>query len=526
MRRMPVTDAFFLIMESRRTPMHVGGLNLFTLPKGVDDTTFLRNLGDILRYDGELRRPFGEKLRTGPLGIAGNIFWEEDEELDMEYHVRHSALPKPGRYRELFALVSRLHSSLLDRSRPLWELHLIEGLQDRQFATYFKAHHCAIDGVGAMHLMSSMYSTNARARVKDSPFSYEAYQAYKKQLGEQKPPQTRPREADVRAVAEALREQLGGTVNVAKAVQDMASVWLGRNKQLSVPFHRVPRSALSTQLTGARRFVAQSWPFARVRAVGKAFDGTLNDAVMAMVAGALRRQLLEQRALPKESLKAMAPVSVRAAGDVDSSNAVGMVVVDLATNLRNPEKRMRRVKESMDTAKAQLQGMTSGEIQVYTGISQAPLLLTQLVGLGSRFPAFSTVISNVPGPREKRYWNGARLDGLYPVSIPFDGSAVNFTLVSNFENLDFGIVACRKSVPHVQRLIDYMEEALVELEEAAGIRTKPARSGTARKKTAAAAEDGGRRGAKAKTAAGAKAKAKPKKAPPKKVKPKSAATAS
>ena len=157
MRRMPITDAFFLIMESRRTPMHVGGVNLFTLPKDVDDATFLGNLGEILRYDGELRRPFGEKLKTGPLGIAGNILWEEDDELDMEYHVRHSALPKPGRYRELFALVSRLHSTLLDRSRPLWEIHLIEGLQNRQFATYFKAHHCAIDGVGAMHLMSSMY---------------------------------------------------------------------------------------------------------------------------------------------------------------------------------------------------------------------------------------------------------------------------------------------------------------------------------------------------------------------------------
>ena len=156
-----------------------------------------------------------------------------------------------------------------------------------------------------------------------------------------------------------------------------------------------------------------------------------------------------------------------------------MVIVDLATNVRSPEKRMRRIKESMDTAKEQLQSMSAGEIQVYTGISQAPLLLTQLIGLGSRFPAFSTVISNVPGPREKRYWNGARLDGIYPVSIPFDGSAVNFTLVSNFENLDFGIIACRKSVPHVQRLIDYMEEALVELEEAAGIRSKPARSGAA-----------------------------------------------
>jgi len=481
MRRMPITDAFFLLMESRRTPMHVGGLNLFTLPKDVDDATFLNNLGDILRYDGELRRPFGEKLKTGPLGIAGNIWWEEDEELDMEYHVRHSALPKPGRYRELFALVSRLHSQLLDRSRPLWEIHLIEGLQNRQFATYFKAHHCAIDGVGAMHLMSSMYSTNARTKVKSSPFSYEAYMAYKNKVEAQGARKVHPKESEILAVGEVLREQLGGTVNVAKALRDTAGIWMGKKSKMVVPFHKVPRSALSTQLTGARRFVAQSWPFERVRAVGRAYDATLNDTVLAMCAGALRKQLLDQRGLPKQSLKAMAPVSVRAADDLDSSNAVGMVVADLATNVRDPAKRIRRIKESMDAAKAQLQQMSAREIQVYTGITQAPLLLTQLTGLGSRLPAFSTVVSNVPGPREKRYWNGARMDGMYPVSIPFDGGAVNFTVVSNFENLDFGIVACRKSVPHVQRLIDYMEESLVELEEAAGMRTKTGRLKAVRK---------------------------------------------
>ena len=481
MRRMPITDAFFLLMESRRTPMHVGGLNLFTLPKDVDDATFLNNLGDILRYDGELRRPFGEKLKTGPLGIAGNIWWEEDEELDMEYHVRHSALPKPGRYRELFSLVSRLHSQLLDRSRPLWEIHLIEGLQNRQFATYFKAHHCAIDGVGAMHLMSSMYSTNARTKVKNSPLSYEAYMAYKNKVEAQSARKVHPKESEILAVGEVLREQLGGTVNVAKALRDTAGIWMGKKSKMVVPFHKVPRSALSTQLTGARRFVAQSWPFERVRAVGRAYDATLNDTVLAMCAGALRKQLLDQRGLPKQSLKAMAPVSVRAADDLDSSNAVGMVVADLATNVRDPAKRIRRIKESMDAAKAQLQQMSAREIQVYTGITQAPLLLTQLTGLGSRLPAFSTVVSNVPGPREKRYWNGARMDGMYPVSIPFDGGAVNFTVVSNFENLDFGIVACRKSVPHVQRLIDYMEESLVELEEAAGMRTKTGRLKTVRK---------------------------------------------
>lgn len=519
MRRMPITDAFFLIMESRRTPMHVGGLNLFTLPKDVDDASFLANLGEILRYEGELRRPFGEKLKMGRLGIAGNIFWEEEDELDMEYHVRHSALPKPGRYRELFALVSRLHGTLLDRSRPLWEMSLIEGLQNRQFATYFKAHHCAIDGIGAMHLMSSMYSTNARTKVKDSPLSYEAYLAYKNKIQGNEARQTAPREDEIRAVAEVLKEQLGSTANVGRAMRETAGIWLGKKSKMAIPFHQVPRSTFSTQLTGARRFVAQSWPFERVRAVGRAYDGTLNDAVLAMCSGALRKQMKEQRALPKQSLKAMAPVSVRAAGDLDSSNAVGMVVADLATNVRDPAKRFRQIKESMDTAKAQLEQMSSGEIQVYTGITQAPLLLTQMTGMGSRFPAFSTVVSNVPGPRERRYWNGARLDGMYPVSIPFDGSAVNFTVVSNFENLDFGIVACRKSVPHVQRLIDYMEDALVELENAAGLRTPSGRLKTTRKKTAGAgskakpktaAQQKPRPKAKPKLKAGAKTKAKTK----------------
>lgn len=485
MRRMPLTDAFFLLSESRRTPMHVGGLSLFTLPKEVDDTSFLANLSNILRYDGELRRPFGEKLKMGPLGLAGNIYWEEEDEMDMDYHIRHSALPKPGRYRELFGLVSRLHSTLLDRSRPLWEMHLIEGLPNRQFATYYKAHHCAVDGVGSMHLMSSMYSTNARSKVKISPFSREAYDIYKAGMAGGKSARGKPKEAEVKAVMEILKGQLGGTVNVAKALRESANVWLGRNTNMSVPFHKIPKTSVSTQITGARRFVAQSWPFERVRAMGRAYDGTLNDAVMAMCAGALRKHLQAHHDLPKTSLKAMAPVSLRTAGDMDSANAVGMVIADLATNVRDPAKRFRKIKESMDASKAQLQQLSAGEIQAYTAISQAPLLLTQLTGMASRFPAFSTVISNVPGPREKRYWNGARLDGMYPVSIPMDGSAVNFTLVSNNDSLDFGIVACRKSVPQVQRLIDYLEESLVELEDAAGIRRrKTAKAGASKPRAA------------------------------------------
>lgn len=488
MRKLPLTDAMFLINESRRTPMHVGGLHLFTLPKNVDATNFLSGLSEILRYDEELRHPFGDRLKMGALGPLGPTYWEPDTQLDMDYHIRHSALPRPGRYRELFALVSRLHSTLLDRSRPLWEMHLIEGLENHQFATYSKFHHCAIDGAGSMHLLNSMYTPNARARVKYSPYSEEAYEAYKQVLEGSRPRRVQPREDEMKAVTELIREQLGGAVNVGKALRDYAGVWLGLNKKLATPLYKSPRTPLSTRITGARRFVAQSWDFDRVRAVGKAYGGTLNDAVLGMVGGCLRLHLEEQKALPKHSLKAMAPVSLREAGDMESANAVGFITANLGTDEKDPAKRMQVIKDSMQAGKDQLSGMSRREVEVYTAISQAPLLLTALTGSTHRFPAFSTVVSNVPGPRQPMYWNGARLDGLYPVSIPFDGFAVNFTVVSNHKSLDFGIVACRHSVPHVQRFIDYMEQALVELEEGAGLvaaKPKPKRKRAASKKTVA-----------------------------------------
>jgi diacylglycerol O-acyltransferase len=469
MRKMSLIDSFFLINESRRTPMHVASVSLFSLPRGVDDTTFVSKIRDVLHSEGPMRHPFGHKLKTGPLGTLGPIWWVEDEQLDFDYHIRHSALPKPGRYRELFALASRLHGSLMDRSRPLWELHLIEGLQSRQFATYFKMHHCAIDGVGSMHIVQSMFSSSARTRVKESPFTQAAFEKYCKARNYVSQPPVEPRENEVLAVAEFLREQMGGAFNVANALRRYAGVWVGMSDKLAVPWRQIPKTRLNTQITGARRFVAQSWPISRFKAVGKAFDGTLNDAVLAVCAGALRLQLEEQQVLPSHSLKAMAPISLRAEGDVDSANAVAFLTADLGTNEDDPAKRMRVIQESMRAGKKQLQGMSAREIQVYTAITQAPMLILQLAGLASKFPAFSTVISNVPGPRQPMYWNGARLDGMYPISIPFDGFAVNITLLSNADNLDFGIVACRHSVPQVQHLIDHMETALQELERAGGI---------------------------------------------------------
>ena len=165
MKKLSVIDSAFLMLESRETPMHVGGFNLFTLPEGADEQEFLHGLAAGMRTADALQPPFGDKLKVGRLGMLGPLYWEPDTALDLDYHIRHSALPKPGRFRELFALVSRLHGTLLDRNRPLWETHLIEGLPDRQFAVYSKFHHAAIDGVRSIHLQQSMYSADPRERI-------------------------------------------------------------------------------------------------------------------------------------------------------------------------------------------------------------------------------------------------------------------------------------------------------------------------------------------------------------------------
>lgn len=468
MKRLGLLDSSFLIAENRETPMHTGGVHLYSYPKGVDKNAYLSELRDIFLDTSDLRPMFSQRLANDLLSKTNLSFaWEPDQAFDMEYHVRHSALPKPGRYRELFALVSRLHSTLLDRSRPLWEMYLIEGLEGNQFATYLKTHHCMLDGAASMHLFHAMLSTSAKGRLKHSPLSQQTWDQYRKHFPTVTP-SVPVSPLDIKSLADRLGTQIGSGKQLAGALMQYANVWAGGKTGLSVPWHGVPRSIISGKVTGSRRFVAQSWPFERVRAVGKALDGTLNDTVLAMCAGGLRRYLLLSNALPSRSLKAMVPMSLRVATDLDSSNAVGFIVADLATDQKDPAIRFDTIRKSTRAGKEVFSGLSAAEAELFTQITSSPFLLTKLLGLETTLPAFNLVISNVPGAREKMYLNGARLDGVYPASIIGNGQLLNITLVSYADQLDFGIIACRRALPSVQRLIDCLEESLCELEELAG----------------------------------------------------------
>ena len=446
--------------------MHVAGVNLLRFPKGANSRRFMAHVAETYRSTTELRKPFGHRVAHGALGRFGPLYWEADEDIDFDYHVRHSALPRPGRYRELFDLVGRLHATLLDRSRPLWEVQLIEGLQDRQFAVYTKIHHAAIDGVAGVRLTEASCSPDPDAELELSPFSREAHEKFKAQRRDATAGELEPTEFELKTIAEFFKAQVDTSAHVLSTIKNYAATWLGMGSGLAVPWRHVPHTMVNTQVSSARRFVAQSWSIERVRAVAKAAGVTINDVVLAMCSGALRRYLEDQGELPEHSLRALVPVSVREKNDFDSPLAISYIVADLGTRHEDAVDRLEAIVESTQAGKAMLSELSAREASLYATLIQTPLFIASLIGVADWFPPVSTVISNVPGPQEQLYWNGAPLLGTYPVSAVFHGFALNITFVSYNGNLDFGIIACRRSVPRVQRLIDYLEQSLAELEEA------------------------------------------------------------
>lgn len=451
------TDSIFLLAESREHPMHVGGLQLFKPPADAGPDFVQEMLNGFRQVDDVapafLRRP------AEPVGSLGNTWWKQDTQFDFDYHVRHSAVPSPGRIRELFQLTSRWHGSLLDRHRPLWELHVVEGLADGRIALYTKVHHALIDGVSALRMVQSMLSEDPDARDCKPPWAQGATKT------------EAPRAGGFDALT-ALRSGLGVAGELAglgPAALKVANQVL-RDGDITLP--RAPKTMLNGPVGGARRFAAQSWELERIQRVAKHSGTTLNDVVLAMVSGAIREYLIEHDGLPDEPMTAMVPVSLalrdESAG-ASGGNAVGAIVVNLATDKPNGATRLEEISYSAKQAKRVLSGLTPLQILAFSAAQMAAIALTPVPGFVKYTrPPFNIIVSNVPGPRKQMYWNGAALDGLYPASIVLDGQAVNITLTSRDTFLDFGIVGCRTSVPHLQRLLTHLESALVELEQAWG----------------------------------------------------------
>jgi WS/DGAT/MGAT family acyltransferase len=450
--RTNLTNATFLLMESRDRPMHVATLLIYSLPAGAGPD-FVQNLVARLRNATEFVAPFNLRL-TNPNLRLGLPMWVEDRDLDLEYHVRHLALPYPGGERELGVLVSNLHSNPLDFNRPLWAYYIIEGLAGNRFAVYFKMHHALVDGLAGVRMLQRSMST--RQQDVDTPALWSA----RHEAGESSPTPATDRWDVVDSLGDAARS----VRDVGTALIQLAQSAFDSDDPARLPF-QAPVSILNHRIHGARRFATQTYDFARIRVLARQGNCTINDIVLALCSGALRRFLKELGALPGRSLTAGIPVALRAAEDHDSSPAVAFVIADLATHIANPERRLAAIAASTRRAKAMMQGMARENVEKLNAALMMPYALQMLVGLEGRTrPVFNLTISNVPGPREYLYFHGARLEAMYPVSAVTHGQALNITCYSYADTLSFGFAGCRKTLPRMQRLAVYTGEALEELE--------------------------------------------------------------
>lgn len=460
-------SAAFLLAENRAQPMHVGGLQLFRKPEGASREYVREMYRSMLDVDEVA--PLFIKRPHRSVATAGQWVWTPDTQFDLEYHVRHSALPKPGRVRELLELCSRLHGTRLARERPLWESHVIEGMRDGRIAMYTKIHHALVDGVSSMRLLQSVLSTDPDEREMPPPWGAS--------------PTSRRVERDraehdqrvMDLPLSAFRTAFGLTVEAAGLPGALVRTLARgvRNETSAVSLY-APRTIINKSITGSRRFAAQDWPIERIRGIGKATGTTLNDVVLAMCSGAMRRYLLELNALPDSTLVAMVPVGLNAkqAGNAsaEGGNAVGAVMVKLGTDQADPGERLRSIHRSMRDGKEALSTMTPAQILAMSAIGMAPAVLYPMLRLqGIARPPFNLIISNVPGPKVPHYYNGAELVGMYPLSIPIHGMGLNITCTSYAGKMNFGLTGCRRTVPRLQLLLTHLDHELAALEDAAGV---------------------------------------------------------
>lgn len=452
-RKLNSVDSIFFRMESNDTPMHVAGLQIFQLPEDAPDD-FVQKLVANLRRPTQLADPWNLKLEQTPLGGT----WVTDHDVDMDYHVRHVALPRPGGERELGMMVSRLHSHCLRRHRPLWECYVIEGLEGNRFALYTKVHHALADGVSTIRVLTSFLSDSPDIQTP-APWAASSHTDKPTQLPSQ-------------GVFDTLREQVTALPDLSKALGRMLKQAVGGKSELVLPFS-APRSVLNMRITGQRRYATQRVEIDRIKAVGKATGTTLNDVVLGLCGAALRRFLKEANALPDKPLVAAVPVSVREPGDTTSSNAVSIMFATLGTHIADPLERLATIRASAVEGKAHLRAISKSGQQLYNSVLLTPFVLQVVTGIGARsHPVFNVTVSNVPGPSRPLYLQGAQMEAVYPVSIAAHGQAVNITCTSYNGSLNFGICGCRDALPHLQRMAVYAGEALTELEDVLGIGAK------------------------------------------------------
>ncbi|GAY19353.1 wax ester/triacylglycerol synthase family O-acyltransferase [Mycobacterium sp. shizuoka-1] len=458
-------DAMMLTGELISSPMHVAVVLIMSPPKGAKSAKFVDEL-----YEQSLTAPgpVDPRLRRRPhrgVDTGGLWVWREVEDLDLRHHVQRRKLPRGSSIPALWELVSELHAERLDRSAPLWMAYLIDGLKGGRFALYIKIHHIVVDGVEGLRIIDESLSDDPDQRGMP-PFYVSAAPAEPTA-----PPTGRGPLSAVREVAGAAMSAVGLARHVASA--ELANIVGSLTTPTVAPPFGAPHTRFNTKLGPRRAFAATSLDRKRIRAIQDAAGVTGNDVVTALVAGVLREWLAEQDELPHQSLVALCPVTVRerdAAGSDRHGNQFGLGLCPLGTTIEDPLQRLSLVHHAMANVKHQVAAQGPGAMLLVLMPAIAPtVLLPQLPFTSWVRPSYNLPISNVPGPRGQRYFNGASVDAIYPVSVVYDGMALNVTLCSYADRIGVGYIADADVIADVDALIPLTETALTELEAAVGV---------------------------------------------------------
>ena len=469
MQQLTGLDAAFLAMETHSVFGHIGSVCVLD-PSTSPDPVTLDKVTRLIEQRLHLMPPFRRRLANVPLGLD-QPYWIEDPGFDIEYHVRELALPAPGDDKQLAEQAARLHARPLDRSRPLWELYLIHGLQGGRIAIYSKVHHAAIDGVSGAEMLTAILDLTPEGRQVD-PVAW----------------QSEPQPGAAALLLRSARTLAGQPIRAARLsfglVRGLPSFatsparprlplvdrLIGRDADVVLPSTglRAPATPFNKAISPHRRWAFGTLPLEDIKTVKNAAGGTVNDVVMALSTGALRRWLLDHDALPEGPLVAAVPVSIRTEAEKGTAgNKVSTMLAALPTHLADPVERLHACTETMGAAKEH--GAVSATLLSDVTQFAMPALAGQAARLAARtrllerVNPFNLFVSNVPGPNLPLYYAGCRLLGYYPLSAIADGQGLNITVCSLDGGMHFGLIADRELVPDLDLMMDYLTEELAVL---------------------------------------------------------------
>ena len=453
MTRISITDYAFLLTETSDSPRHVGSLQIFRPPIGYQGDFVGDLIGLMSRHP--VGKPFNQKLKVT---LTGMPQWVPDRNFELAYHVRRSALPAPGSRRQLADLASRLHSFMLDREHPLWELHFVEGLDDGCFAVYTKIHHAYCDGATLVRL--------ANASLSEDPDEREVRAFWQMTAGERSAHPARDIRAALAGIGGGLKSVFVVSKELGALAGKMALDRFGISKSaLEVPF-TAPRTALNGHITRARRIAGSSLEIERLKAIARSTGTTLNDVVVTICDISLRRYLALHAELPRGPLVAQLPVNLRKQGEHSSTNILGIIPVRLAGVSRNPLKRLREIHRSTAEMKDALAGLSRETVMAYTLLIQGAAVFGDLLHVSALAPpAGNILISNLPGSRVPLHLGGARLEQVFPISTIPPDMVMNITVYSYAGQMFFGMIAGYEAMPQLPEMRSYIHEAVEALEQ-------------------------------------------------------------